>query len=156
MKEYERRFTGSPVTATYSYLKQLLSSSVPQNPLVTHETDWARLRDTAFLDRTLRYRVARLLQTVAARLQKHMPRVGAFAAWNKCLSHLLALANAHIEWVIFRQFMLAVHRCKDSGCASALKCMADIFALTVRLPIDTALSELRCRTSARATSFACA
>jgi acyl-CoA oxidase len=65
------------------------------------------------------------------RLQKHTPRLGAFAAWNKCLSHLLALATAHIEWVIFQQFMLAVRRCKDSGCEGALKCMADIFALTV-------------------------
>jgi acyl-CoA oxidase len=105
---------------------------MPQNPLTTHETDFSRLRDSAFLDRTLRYRTARLLQTAALRLQKHTARLGAFDAWNKCLSHLLALATAHIEWVIFDRFMLAARRCKDSGCRGALKCMADIFALSVR------------------------
>lgn len=42
-----------------------------------------------------RYRVARLLHTVAQRLRKHTRRVGAFHAWNKCLNHLLALARAH-------------------------------------------------------------
>ena len=132
LKEYQSRFTGSPVTATYAYLKQLLSSSLPQNPLVTHETDWARLRDPAFLDRTLRYRTARLLQTVAQRLQKHTARVGAFDAWNRCLSHLLALATAHIEWVVYHEFSKAARRCRDSGCHGALKCMSDIYALSVR------------------------
>lgn len=42
------------MTATYSYLKQGLVNSLPQNPLVTHETDWVRLRDAHFLNRTLR------------------------------------------------------------------------------------------------------
>jgi len=42
-----------------------------------------------------RYRVARLLHTVAQRLRKHTRQLGAFHAWNKCLNHLLALATAH-------------------------------------------------------------
>ena len=125
------------MSATYSYLTQFLSSSLPQNPLVTHETDFSRLRDSAFLDRTLRYRTARLLQTAAMRLQKHTARLGAFDAWNKCLSHLLLLATAHIEWVIFDKTMAAARRCKDSGCRGALKCMADIFALSVRPPLPS-------------------
>jgi hypothetical protein len=54
MQEYKARFAGSPVTATYAYLKQVLSNNLPQNPLVTHETDWNRLRDPHFLDSTLR------------------------------------------------------------------------------------------------------
>jgi acyl-CoA oxidase len=132
LKEYKEKFSGSPVSATYSYLTQILASSLPQNPLVTHETDFARLRDPAFLEKTLRYRTARLLQTAALRVQKHTARLGAFDVWNRCLSHLLLLATAHIEWVIFHHFMLATRRCKDSGCRGALKCMADIFALSVR------------------------
>lgn len=55
LKEYKAKFEGSPVTATYSYMRQVLVSSLPQNPLVTHETDWERLRDPHFLNRTLRY-----------------------------------------------------------------------------------------------------
>lgn len=83
-----------------------------------------------------RYRTARLLQTVAARLQRHTRRLGAFHAWNKCLSHLLLLARAHIEQVTHEQFTKAANRCHDHGCRTALKCMADIFALSVRSPWD--------------------
>ena len=68
---------------------------------------------------------------MAARLQKHTRKLGPFDAWNKCLSHLLALSKAHIEWVVYDRFMDAVRRCQDPGCQSALKLMADIFALEV-------------------------
>jgi acyl-CoA oxidase len=47
------------------------------------------LRDPAFLLRALRYRSARLLHTLATRLRKHSRRSGEFAAWNKCLLHVL-------------------------------------------------------------------
>lgn len=87
-----------------------------------------------------RYRTARLLQTVAARLQRHTRRIGAFHAWNKCLSHLLLLARAHIEQVTYDQFMKATNRCHDNGCRTALKCMADIFALSVRSPSPAVLA----------------
>lgn len=49
----------------------------------------AHLRDPAFLVRALRYRSARLLHTLAARLRKHSRRLGEFKAWNKCLLHVL-------------------------------------------------------------------
>ena len=54
LKEYKAMFAGSPVSATYTYLKQVVSNSLPANPLVTHETDWNRLRDPSFLDATLK------------------------------------------------------------------------------------------------------
>ena len=39
--------------------------------------------------KALRYRTARLLHTLAARLRKHSRRLGEFKAWNKCLLHVL-------------------------------------------------------------------
>lgn len=44
-------------------------------------TDVAHLRDPAFLVRALRYRSARLLHTLAARLRKHSRRLGC-VAWG--------------------------------------------------------------------------
>lgn len=58
LKEYKAKFAGSPVSATYTYLKQLFANNLPANPLVTHETDWNRLRNPSFLDATLRYNPA--------------------------------------------------------------------------------------------------
>lgn len=42
LKEYRDSFKGSPVVATWSYLKQWALDSLPPNPLVTHETsEWS-------------------------------------------------------------------------------------------------------------------
>lgn len=43
-----------------------------------------------------------MLFTLGLRLRKHTPRLGAFHAWNKCLAHVLDLASAYMESVIFK------------------------------------------------------
>ncbi|KAE8670808.1 Acyl-coenzyme A oxidase 2, peroxisomal [Hibiscus syriacus] len=47
---------------------------------------------------------------VAARLQKHTKTLGSFGAWNRCLNHLLTLAESHIESVILAKFIEAVQK----------------------------------------------
>lgn len=68
-----------------------------------------------------RYRVARLLHTVALRLRKHTKKLGAFGAWNKCLGHLLSLSRAHIESLTYSRMSAAVERCPDADCRKSLK-----------------------------------
>lgn len=58
----------------------------------------------------LQYRTSRLLQSVAVRLNKHSKTLGGFGAWNRCLNHLLTLAESHIESVILAKFIEAVKR----------------------------------------------
>ncbi|KDD75971.1 hypothetical protein H632_c413p1, partial [Helicosporidium sp. ATCC 50920] len=137
LKEYANKFKGSPIFTTWSYLKQLASDALPPNPLVTHETDVAHLRDPAFLRAAMRHRAARLLHTLAARLRKHRGRQGDFFAWRTCLVHVVALANAHVESVIVDAFYDAVDACADRDCRASLKALADIFALS-RVHADVA------------------
>lgn len=129
LKEYRNQFRGSPLASTWSYLKQMASDALPPNPLVTHDTDPAHLRDPAFLTRALRHRTARLLHTLAARLRKHSRRHGEFYAWNKCLLHVLALSRAHVESVALDAALGAVRECVDPDCRRSLKAMTDLFAL---------------------------
>ena len=68
-----------------------------------------------------RYRTGKLLFTLAQRLSKHTRRLGAFEAWNKCLSHILALARAYVESVMFERFMDGVNACPDADCRKSLK-----------------------------------
>mmetsp|Transcript_20899 Transcript_20899/g.54588 ORF Transcript_20899/g.54588 Transcript_20899/m.54588 type:complete len:668 (+) Transcript_20899:353-2356(+) len=130
LKLYRNKFRGAPLNATYQYLRQLATDNLMVNPLVSHDTDVRHLRDPGFQIRTLRYRTARLLHTVAARLHKHRPRMGAFEAWNHCLNHLLALANAYVESVMLEKFVQKVQSVQDPDCKKALKALCDIFALT--------------------------
>ena len=72
--------------------------------------------------------MARLLHTAALRLRKHTQRSGAFQAWNKCLGHLLALARAHIESIVYSRFSLAVTSCPDADARKSLKVGLDAAA----------------------------
>ena len=89
LKEYRQQFQSTPITSSYAFLKTMLLGALPNNPLVTHETDVKHLRDPVYLTRTLEYRTARMLFTLSLRLRKHTPRLGAFHAWNRCLNHVL-------------------------------------------------------------------
>lgn len=67
-------------------------------------------RKLSKIDSFFQYRTSRLLQSVAARLQKHTKTLGSFGAWNRCLNHLLTLAESHIESVVLAKFIEAVEK----------------------------------------------
>lgn len=129
LKEYRGKFQGAPLTSSYRFLEQLVMGNLPSNPLVTHDTDPKHLRDPNFLTKALDYRTSRLLFTLSLRLRTHTPRLGSFEAWNQCLNHILNLANAYIEGVIYKCFIKAAEDCPDSDCRKSLKAMSDLFAL---------------------------
>lgn len=56
LKQYKAQFRGAPLGSTYSFLKQIVLGSLPNNPLVTHETDVRHLRNPSFLAAALEYR----------------------------------------------------------------------------------------------------
>ena len=88
-----------------------------------------------------RYRTGRLLFTLAQRLNKHTGRLGQFHAWNKCLSHILALARAHIESVIYTHFIEGVNKCPDADCRKSLK-VWPCSSFFSQSPVTTALNML--------------
>lgn len=55
LKRYKERFSGAPLKATWTYLRQIALDSLPPNPLVSHDTEPKHLRDPAFLVRALRW-----------------------------------------------------------------------------------------------------
>ena len=54
LKGYKDKFSGAPLQATYTYLRQWASDALPPNPLVSHDTTTRHLRDSSFLIRSLR------------------------------------------------------------------------------------------------------
>lgn len=113
LKKYQERFETSPIRATFAYLKEAVARIVPRNPLLTHDTDTASVRSHASLMAALDFRAARLLQTAAARLAQGAKERGAWGAWNDCQSHLVQLAEAHIERVIFGCFLERIEGVSD-------------------------------------------
>eukprot|EP00245_Coleochaete_scutata_P000102 TRINITY_DN10107_c0_g1_i1.p1 TRINITY_DN10107_c0_g1~~TRINITY_DN10107_c0_g1_i1.p1 ORF type:complete len:679 (-),score=143.21 TRINITY_DN10107_c0_g1_i1:556-2592(-) len=130
LKRYKEKFAGSAISFTWNYLSSSMSTYLSQtNPVTTHREGKSHLRDPQFQLDAFQYRTAKLLHTAAMRLRKHSSRVGAFGAWNRCLNHLLTLAESHVESVILSKFIEGVERCPDPSAKAYLKVMCDLYAL---------------------------
>ncbi|CAH8280862.1 unnamed protein product [Arabidopsis lyrata] len=130
LKRYKEKFQGGTLTVTWSYLRESMNTYLSQpNPVTARWEGEDHLRDPKFQLDAFRYRTSRLLQNVAARLQKHSKTLGGFGAWNRCLNHLLTLAESHIETVILAKFIEAVKNCPDPSARAALKLVCDLYAL---------------------------
>ncbi|CAN1224896.1 Acyl-coenzyme A oxidase, peroxisomal [Linum perenne] len=111
LKRYQEKFQGGTLTVTWNYLRESMNSYLSQpNPVTARWEGEDHLRDPKFQLDAFRYRTSRLLQSVAVRLRKHSKTLGGFGAWNRCLNHLLILAESHIETVILAKFIDAVQK----------------------------------------------
>ncbi|KAK9230691.1 hypothetical protein WN944_023663 [Citrus x changshan-huyou] len=130
LKQYKEKFQGGPLTVTWNYLRESMNAYLSQpNPVTARWEGEEHLRDPKFQLDAFRYRTSRLLQSVAVRLRKHSKTLGSFGAWNRCLNHLLTLAESHIESVILAKFIEAVQNCPDPSSRAALKLVCDLYAL---------------------------
>ncbi|GMJ08676.1 acyl-CoA oxidase 2 [Hibiscus trionum] len=130
LKQYKDKFQGGTLSVTWNYLRESMNTYLLQpNPITARWESTDHLRDPKFQLDAFRYRTSRLLQSVAGRLRKHSKTLGSFGAWNRCLNHLLTLAESHIESVILARFIEAVQNCPDASSQAALKLVCDLYAL---------------------------
>ncbi|KAI3887308.1 hypothetical protein MKX03_017869 [Papaver bracteatum] len=130
LKQYQEKFRGGTLAVTWNYLRDSMGTYLSQpNPVTARWEGEDHLRDPNFQLDAFRYRTSRLLQSVALRLRKHSKTLGSFGAWNRCLNHLLTLAESHIETVILAKFIEAVQRCPEGNTRAALKLVCDLYAL---------------------------
>lgn len=129
LKQYREKFQGGTLAVTWNYLRESMNTYLSQpNPVTTRWEGEEHLRDPKFQLDAFRYRTSRLLQSVAVRLRKHSKTLGSFGAWNRCLNHLLILAESHIESVILAKFIESVQSCPEETRAT-LKLVCDLYAL---------------------------
>ncbi|KAJ9561631.1 hypothetical protein OSB04_006791 [Centaurea solstitialis] len=130
LKQYQEKFRGGTFAVTWNYLRESMNTYLSQpNPVTARWEGEDHLRDPKFQLDAFRYRTSRLLQSAAVRLRKHTKTLGSFGAWNRCLNHLLTLAESHIETVILENFIEAIKSCPDASSRAALKLVCDLYAL---------------------------
>ncbi|KAA0036009.1 hypothetical protein IC582_017111 [Cucumis melo] len=130
LKQYKEKFQGGTLAVTWNYLRESMNTYLSQpNPVTARWESTDHLRDPKFQLDAFQYRTSRLLQSVAVRLRKHTKTLGGFGAWNRCLNHLLTLAESHIESVILAQFIEAIQRCPNANTQATLKLVCDLYAL---------------------------
>lgn len=130
LKQYKEKFQGGTFNVTWNYLRDMMTTYLSEaNPVIARREGQDHLRDPKFQLDAFRYRTSRLLHTAALRLRKHSKSLGSFEGWNRCLNHLLILAESHIESVILARFIEAVNSCKDRNARAVLKLLCDLYAL---------------------------
>ncbi|XP_043696790.1 acyl-coenzyme A oxidase, peroxisomal [Telopea speciosissima] len=130
LKQYKEKFQGGTLAVTWNYLRDSMATYLSQpNPVTARWEGEDHLRDPSFQLDAFRYRTSRLLHSVALRLRKHSKTLGGFGAWNRCLNHLLTLAESHIESVILAKFIESVQSCPEGNTRAALKLVCDLYAL---------------------------
>lgn len=104
---------------------------VGANPVIARRTDDAHLRDPEFQRGALRFREERLLTTAARRMQGRISAgQDSFDALNEVQDHLVSLARAHVERVLFDHFQEGITRQKDLKIIRVLRTLRDLYALS--------------------------
>jgi len=101
------------------------------NPLVTRRTDPDHLCDPDFHRAALTYRHDRLLRSAAMRLRARLrDGTNSFDAVNEVQDHLVSLARAFVERVVFEALADAVAEAPNPGISELLGNAAALFALS--------------------------
>lgn len=136
---FKQQFAGARFTGMLRHVaRRAATVMLEKNPIVTRLTDADHLRDGEFHAAAFRYREERLLQTAAQRMRKRLSAgIDGQRAATEVQEHLLALAHAHVERVVYEAFAAGVLACADEGLRGWLGRLCDLFALS-RLAADMA------------------
>lgn len=131
LTDYRDQFGEMRLWGAVKYLADRAATRVLEmNPIVTRQTDEDHLRSPEFHQSAFDYRVDRLLGSAARRLKSRIDDgMDSFAAFNDCQDHLVRLARAHVERVVYTQFREAVSRIEDNAIRTGLEVLRDLFAL---------------------------
>ena len=100
------------------------------NPITSRTTDSAHLRSLQTPGDALRFRDDSLTQSLARRFKRRLDDgMRPFDALNECQDHFIALANAHIERVVYESFAAAVDRA-DGALRDILAPLCSLYGLS--------------------------
>ncbi|MGH7480957.1 MAG: acyl-CoA dehydrogenase, partial [Longimicrobiales bacterium] len=116
LTEYREQFGDMRVWSVMRWLGQQAATTVAEkNPIQTRRTDEDHLRDADFQAGALAFREQHLLATAARRIKARIDDgVDSFEALNEVQDHVIELARAHVERVVFGRLVVALRAREES------------------------------------------
>ncbi len=110
--QFKDAFHEAGFLGVYRYLRsQATDSLVTINPIYKRKTDADHLVDTAFFNHAFRFRERKLLHTLSDRMRTMLKkRITPYDIFLRTQTHMVALAQAHVELVLLQQFVEEVDR----------------------------------------------
>ncbi len=131
LTDFKQEFNdGGYLSIARHIMKRVTSKWIDNNPIASRNTNAAHLMDSDFHQQALAYREERLLFKLADRMRSFMSKkINPNDIFLRTQTHLIALANAHIERFINEEFLRYIHTLENSTEKTTLQLMQQVFAL---------------------------
>jgi acyl-CoA oxidase len=133
LSDFRREFRDMNLLGMARFVVDEVATRVSEfNPIVTRKTDSEHLRGRDFQRSALQYRADRMLLSAGRRLQRRIEDEGMdpFDAFTDVQDHLVQLAHAEAERVIYDRFTDAVDDVESESLQEALSTLCHLFPLS--------------------------
>jgi acyl-CoA oxidase len=131
LTEFKQSFHDEGVKAVMRYLGSKISNVMAEyNPYFTNNTDLEHLTNPEFHAEALRYREKKILSALSERMRDYLKkRVAPHEAFLKCQTHMIALAKAYIERLVYRDMIKTLDTLAPSAEKDMLQKLTAYYAL---------------------------
>lgn len=131
LTEFKQEFNDGGYTAIARYALRRVSARMTQlNPFNTRNTSSEHILSSDFHDSALKYREEKLFFTLSDRMRKFIKKkLSGDEIFLRVQTHMIALANAHVEYKIYKDFVNHISQMENSAEKKALETMLHIYAL---------------------------
>ena len=133
LTEFKQSFHDDGFSSVMRYLFGKLSFSITENnPYFRRNTSLEHLMSDDFLSDALRYREKKILISLSERMRDYLKkRINPYDAFLKCQLHMVDLAKAYVERLVYRDFFAAIHKMQDGAEKTMLDKIGRFYALTI-------------------------
>jgi acyl-CoA oxidase len=107
LTEFKQSFHDEGVKAVMRYLGSKIGNVIAEyNPYFTRNTAVEHLMSAEFHAEALKYREKKILISLSERMKDYLKkRLGPYEAFLKCQTHMISLAKAYVERLVYREMI---------------------------------------------------
>jgi acyl-CoA oxidase len=131
LTEFKQSFHDEGVKAVMRYLGSKIGNVIAEyNPYFTRNTDIEHLLSAEFHAEALKYREKKILISLSERMKDFLKkRLAPHDAFLKCQMHMISLAKAYVERLVYREMIKKLAIVEDSAEKDMLKKLTTFYAL---------------------------
>jgi acyl-CoA oxidase len=131
LTEFKQSFHDEGMKAVMRFLGSKISNVIAEyNPYFTRNTDIEHLLSAEFHAEALKYREKKILISLSERMKDYLKkRLGPYEAFLKCQIHMIALAKAYVERLVYREMIKKLDTLENSPEKKMLQKITNFYAL---------------------------
>jgi acyl-CoA oxidase len=131
LTEFKQSFHDESVKAVMRYLGSKIGNVIAEyNPYFTRNTAIEHLMSAEFHAEALKYREKKILISLSERMKDYLKkRLGPYEAFLKCQTHMISLAKAYVERLVYREMIKKMDVLEASAEKDMLQKITTFYAL---------------------------